>query len=351
MNNSGRYNFIKIGDSIMKVLVTGAAGFIGSYLSKQLLREGKTVVGLDNLNNYYDPRLKAERLKDLLPKKNFTFIKGDISDKNFIMDLFENEEFDIVINLAAQAGVRYSMENPDIYTQSNLIGFFNILEACRHHPIDHLIYASSSSVYGSNKKVPFEETDFVDHPVSFYAATKKSNELMAYTYSHLYNIPATALRFFTVYGPLGRPDMAYFDFTDRLFNNEPIKIYNNGDFENDLYRDFTYIDDIVTGISKLIPLVPVKTEVKAAHEVYNIGNNNPVKLMVFITALEEAISKALGRDITFKKVYEPIKAGDVSATYASTEKLQAAVGFKPETTIQDGLQKFVDWYVSYYQKK
>ena len=334
-----------------KILVTGAAGFIGSYLSKALLNDGMTVIGLDNLNDYYDPSLKDERLKTLLPEEKFTFIKGDISDKDFIMSLFETEKFDVVVNLAAQAGVRYSIENPDAYIQSNMIGFYNILEACRHHPVDHLIYASSSSVYGSNKKVPFEETDFVDHPVSLYASTKKSNELMAHTYSHLYNIPATGLRFFTVYGPMGRPDMAYFGFTDRYFNNQPISIFNNGDFDNDLYRDFTYIDDIVTGIVKLIPHAPEKSEDKVAHEVYNIGNNNPEKLMVFIHALEAALTNALAREVEFEKIFEPIKAGDVPATYASTDKLQAAIGFKPQTSIQDGLQKFADWYVAYYNKK
>ena len=334
-----------------KILVTGAAGFVGSYLSKALLSNGMTVIGLDNLNDYYDPALKDERLKTLLPEEKFTFIKGDISDKDFIMSLFETEKFDVVVNLAAQAGVRYSIENPDAYIESNMIGFYNILEACRHHPVDHLIYASSSSVYGSNKKVPFEETDFVDHPVSLYASTKKSNELMAHTYSHLYNIPATGLRFFTVYGPMGRPDMAYFGFTDRYFNNQPISIFNNGDFDNDLYRDFTYIDDIVTGIVKLIPHAPEKSADKVAHEVYNIGNNNPEKLMVFIHALEAALTNALGREVEFDKIFEPIKAGDVPATYASTDKLQAAIGFKPQTSIQDGLQKFADWYVAYYNKK
>ena len=334
-----------------KILVTGAAGFVGSYLSKALLNNGMTVIGLDNLNDYYDPALKDERLKTLLPEENFTFIKGDISDKDFIMSLFETEQFDVVVNLAAQAGVRYSIEHPDAYIQSNIIGFYNILEACRHYPVDHLIYASSSSVYGSNKKVPFEETDFVDHPVSLYASTKKSNELMAHTYSHLYNIPATGLRFFTVYGPMGRPDMAYFGFTDRYFNDQPISIFNNGDFDNDLYRDFTYIDDIVTGIVKLIPHAPEKSEDKVAHEVYNIGNNNPEKLMVFIHALEAALTNALAREVEFEKIFEPIKAGDVPATYASTDKLQAAIGFKPQTSIQDGLQKFADWYVAYYNKK
>lgn len=253
-----------------------------------------------------------------------------------------------MINLAAQAGVRYSIENPDVYIQSNIIGFYNILEACRHYPVDHLIYASSSSVYGANKKVPFEETDFVDNPVSLYAATKKSNELMAHTYSHLYKIPATGLRFFTVYGPMGRPDMAYFGFANKYFAGEPIRIFNNGDFEHDLYRDFTYIDDIVEGIVRLLSNPP---EGKVRHKVYNIGNNNPEKLMVFIETLEKAFSKSLGREVVFDKIFEPIKPGDVPATYASTKQLQEAVGFKPKTPIEVGLQKFADWYVDYYKVK
>lgn len=333
------------------VLITGVAGFIGSYLGEKLLDEDHKVIGIDNINDYYDIELKENRLKKLEEKENFQFIKGDISDKNLLMDLFKENNFDIVINLAAQAGVRYSIENPDVYIQSNIIGFFNILEACRAYPVEHLLYASSSSVYGSNKKVPFEETDFVDTPVSLYAATKKSNELMAHTYSHLYDIPATGLRFFTVYGPMGRPDMAYFTFTDMFFNNEPIRIYNNGDFENDLYRDFTYVDDIVKGIEKLMHNPPVKNEENPAHTVFNIGNNNPEKLMLFITSLENALSNSLGKKVEFDKIYEPIKPGDVPATYASTEKLQEAIDFKPETSIQDGLQKFTDWYVEYYKKK
>lgn len=334
-----------------KILITGSAGFIGAYLAQKLLRNNNIVIGLDNLNDYYEQELKVERLENLIEERNYKFIRGDISDKEFIRNLFKEHQFDVVINLAAQAGVRYSIENPDVYIQSNIIGFYNILEACRQYPVDHLLYASSSSVYGSNKKVPFEETDFVDNPVSLYAATKKSNELMAHTYSHLYNIPASGLRFFTVYGPLGRPDMAYFKFTDMFFNNEPIRIYNNGDFENDLYRDFTYVDDIVEGIEKLIANPPVKTDDSPAHTVYNIGNNNPEKLMVFITSLEKALSNSLGREVEFEKIYEPIKPGDVPATYASTDKLQDAIGFKPQTSIQDGLQKFTDWYVEYYNKK
>ncbi|MFZ3591837.1 GDP-mannose 4,6-dehydratase [Bacillus sp. DJP31] len=326
-------------------LITGAAGFIGYFLSRRLLEKGCTVIGIDNINDYYDVNLKIDRLELLKPYEKFTFIKGDISDKMTITNLFEEYHPNIVVNLAAQAGVRYSIENPDVYIQSNIIGYYNILEACRHYPVDHLVYASSSSVYGSNTKVPFEETDFVDNPVSLYASTKKSNELMAHTYSHLYNIPATGLRFFTVYGPMGRPDMAYFGFTDKYFAGEPIKIYNNGDFENDLYRDFTYIDDIVEGIERLLSNPPTGD---VQHKIYNIGNNNPEKLMVFIETLEKCLSNSLGREALFEKVYEPIKPGDVPATYASTELLQKAVGFKPETSIEEGLQKFVDWYVEYY---
>ncbi|WP_067843855.1 GDP-mannose 4,6-dehydratase [Amphibacillus sediminis] len=325
--------------------VTGVAGFIGFYLSRRLLEQGCKVIGIDNVNDYYDVKLKHTRLEGLEPYENFTFVKADISDKSVIDDLFAQYRPNVVVNLAAQAGVRYSIENPDVYMQSNVIGFYNILEACRHYPVDHLIYASSSSVYGANKKVPFEETDFVDHPVSLYASTKKTNELMAHTYSHLYKIPATGLRFFTVYGPMGRPDMAYFGFTDKYFKGEPIKIFNNGDFENDLYRDFTYIADIVEGIVKLIPRTPIGA---VQHEVFNIGNNNPEKLMHFITSLEKALSNALGKEVNFDKVFEPIKPGDVPRTFASTERLYQAVGFKPETTIEEGLQQFADWYVQYY---
>lgn len=333
------------------ILVTGAAGFIGSFLSKRLLESGKQVIGIDNLNDYYDVNLKKARLQNLNTFEKFKFEKVDISDKESVIKIFMEYNPTIVINLAAQAGVRYSLENPDAYIQSNIIGFYNILEACRNYPVNHLIYASSSSVYGSNKKVPFEETDKVDNPVSLYAATKKSNELLAHTYSHLYNIPATGLRFFTVYGPMGRPDMAYFGFADKYFSNDSISIYNNGDFENDLYRDFTYIDDIVEGIVQLLLKQPEKTSEKAPHRVLNIGNNNPIKLMEFITILEEAFSQSLGRSIKFNKKYEPMKLGDVPATYASTDRLQELTGFKPITSIKDGLQKFTDWYVNYYQKK
>ena len=333
-------------DNSKTYLITGVAGFVGYFLSKQLLKQDCRVIGIDNINDYYDVNLKHARLEQLKPYENFTFIKGDISDKGIITKLFEEYKPNIVVNLAAQAGVRYSIENPDVYIQSNIIGFYNILEACRHYPVDHLVYASSSSVYGANKKVPFEETDFVDNPVSLYASTKKSNELMAHTYSHLYKIPATGLRFFTVYGPMGRPDMAYFGFTDKYFAGESIKIFNNGDFDNDLYRDFTYIDDIVEGIQRLLSNPPIE-DVK--HEVFNIGNNNPEKLMVFIETLEKALSNSLGRQVIFKKEFEPIKPGDVPATYASTDLLQKAVGFKPETSIQKGLQEFTNWYVDYYK--
>ncbi|KPB05734.1 SDR family NAD(P)-dependent oxidoreductase [Bacillus sp. CHD6a] len=327
-------------------LVTGAAGFIGYYLSRKLLEQGCKVIGVDNINDYYDVNLKYARLNLLEPYERFTFIKGDISNKEMVMNIFEEYKPDIVVNLAAQAGVRYSIENPDVYIQSNIIGFYNILEACRHNPVDHLVYASSSSVYGANKKVPFEETDFVDNPVSLYASTKKSNELMAHTYSHLYKIPATGLRFFTVYGPMGRPDMAYFGFANKYFAEEPIKIFNNGDFENDLYRDFTYIDDIVEGIERLLNNPPGSD---VQHKVYNIGNNSPEKLMIFIETLEKALAKSLGKEVQFEKIFEPIKPGDVPATYALTERLQKAIGFKPETSIEDGLQKFADWYVDYYK--
>ena len=332
-------------------LITGVAGFIGYFLAKKLLEQGCKVIGLDNLNDYYNVDLKHTRLNGLKLFKRFAFIKGDISDKELIEKTFKELKPNIVVNLAAQAGVRYSIENPDVYIQSNIIGFYNILEACRHNPVDHLVYASSSSVYGSNKKVPFEETDFVDHPVSLYAATKKSNELMAYSYSHLYKIPATGLRFFTVYGPMGRPDMAYFSFTEKYFKGEPIKIFNNGDFEHDLYRDFTYIDDIVEGIVRLLGNPPEADNSTVPHRVFNIGNNKPVKLMIFIRTLENALSNSLGRKIEFTKIYEPKKPEDVPATYASIDRLQEVVGFRPNTSIEEGLQKFTDWYVEYYRIK
>lgn len=334
-----------------KILITGVAGFIGSFVGKKLIEDGYNVVGLDNLDDYYDTKLKKYRIRKIIDNQNFTFIEADISNKETMLNIFEEYRPQIVINLAAQAGVRYSIENPDVYIRSNINGFYNILEACRQYPVKHLLFASSSSVYGSNQKVPFEETDFVDNPVSLYAATKKSNELMASTYSHLYNIPTTGLRFFTVYGPMGRPDMAYFKFVEMYFNNQPIHIYNNGDFTNDMYRDFTYIDDIVSGIVSLIDVPPVKKQNYPAHTIFNIGNSKPVKLMDFINQLEVALSNSLDRKIEFKKIYEPIKPGDVQATYASTDKLYKAINYKPNTSIQVGLQKFTDWYVEYYNLK
>ena len=334
-------------DKAKTYLITGAAGFIGYFLARRLLEQDCRVIGIDNINDYYAVKLKYARLKQLTSFEKFTFLKEDIADKSVIMQIFAAYKPDIAVNLAAQAGVRYSIENPDAYMQSNVIGFYNILEACRYNPVTHLIYASSSSVYGANKKVPFSEVDFVDNPVSLYAATKKSNELMAYTYSHLYRIPVTGLRFFTVYGPMGRPDMAYFGFTQQHFAGEPIRIFNNGDFTHDLYRDFTYIDDIVEGMVRLIGYSP-EGDNAVPHQVFNIGNNNPVKLMVFIDTLEKCLSKAVGRPIVFEKIFEPIKAGDVPATFASIASLQQAVGFKPATSIETGLQKFADWYCEYY---
>ena len=333
------------------VLITGSAGFIGYFVSKKILENGGKVIGIDNLNDYYDVNLKYSRLNNLKAFNQFNFTKEDISEKEKLLQIFKEYKPKIVVNLAAQAGVRYSLKNPDAYIKSNIIGFFNILEACGYYSVEHLIYASSSSVYGVNKKVPFEETDFVDKPISLYAATKKSNELMAHTYSHLYKIPTTGLRFFTVYGPWGRPDMAYFTFTDKYFKGEPIKIYNNGDFEHDLYRDFTYIDDIVEGIVKLLDYSPKKDENGVPHCVYNIGNNKPVKLMDFIYTLETCLSNSLGRKVVFEKVFEPLKPGDVPSTYASTKLLEKVIGFKPKTSIEEGLQKFTDWYVDYYNVK
>lgn len=329
-------------------LVTGAAGFIGYYLSQRLLEGENSVIGIDNINDYYDITLKYTRLNLLKGKANFSFHQIDISNKPELEKIFKMYKIDYCINLAAQAGVRYSIDHPDVYIQSNIIGFYNVLELCRNYPVKHLVYASSSSVYGSNQKVPFEETDFVDHPVSLYAATKKSNELMAHTYSHLYSIPTTGLRFFTVYGPMGRPDMAYFSFTDQYFRGETIKVFNNGDFEHDMYRDFTYIDDIVEGILKVIQSPP--TEISPTHRVLNIGNNSPEKLMVFIHTLEECLSQSLQKPVEFNKEFEPIKPGDVHKTYASTEALEQLVGFKPKTSIKEGLQHFTDWYITYYHK-
>ena len=318
--------------------ITGAAGFIGYYLSKRLLDSGAKVIGLDNMNDYYEVSLKEERLHMLKQYETFTFIEGDLADKGAVTAVFENYHPDIVVNLAAQAGVRYSIDNPDAYIQSNLVGFFNILEACRHYPVEHLVYASSSSVYGGNDKVPFCVEDQVDKPVSLYAATKKSNELLAHSYSKLYNIPSTGLRFFTVYGPYGRPDMAYFSFTEKIMKGETIKIFNNGD----MCRDFTYVDDIVQGIVNLLEHPPKADAAGDKHKVYNIGNNKPEKLMHFIEVLE----KCLGREA--KKEYLPMQPGDVYQTYADVDDLIADFGFKPETSIEEGLGKFVEWYKGYY---
>ncbi len=329
-------------------LITGAAGFIGYHLAAKLLENGHRVAGIDNLNDYYDITLKEERLEKLKVWEHFFYIQGDIADKPFVQRTVDEYKPERIVNLAAQAGVRYSLINPDSYIRSNIVGFFNILEACRNSSVEHLLYASSSSVYGAGNKVPFAEADHVDSPVSLYAATKKADELMAYTYSHLYKIPATGLRFFTVYGPMGRPDMAYFDFVNKFFKGEAIKIFNNGDFQHDLYRDFTYIDDIIEGIIKLSDVIPNGQDPNA---IYNIGNSSPVKLMTFIKALEKALSRSLGRTVTFEKIYEPIKPEDVAATYAATELLEKVIGFKPGTSIEDGLQKFTDWYVEYYKVK
>ena len=326
-----------------KYLVTGAAGFIGSYLSHRLLEDGAEVVGLDNLNDYYDPRLKEARLETLLAHPAFRFVKADIADKEALFALFEKEKFDVVVNLAAQAGVRYSIENPDAYISSNVVGFFNVLEACRHYPVEHLLYASSSSVYGNQEKTPFSTDDDVSRPISLYAATKKSNELMAYTYSHLYGIPTTGLRFFTVYGPMGRPDMAYFGFTNKMVNGETINVFNNGD----LKRDFTYVDDIVTGICRLIPLPPTGD---APAEVYNIGNNKPEDLLHFIEVLETCLLAEGVIDAPAKKEFLPMQAGDVYQTFADVTPLMNKVGFKPQTTIEEGLSRFAKWYKAFYQK-
>lgn len=334
-------------------LITGGAGFIGFFLSKKLLEQGCRVVGIDNMNDYYDVNLKESRIKALEGQEGYTFIKGDISDKETVMKVFEDYKPNIVMNLAAQAGVRYSIENPDSYIQSNIIGFYNILEACRHCPVDHLVYASSSSVYGANTKVPFSTDDKVDNPVSLYAATKKSNELMAHTYSQLYGIPTTGLRFFTVYGPMGRPDMAYFSFTQKMFKGETINVFNFGD----CYRDFTYIDDIVESVARILCNPPAKKVDKNSilngiqYTVYNIGNNQPEQLMDYIAALEKALSKAVGRGIVAKKEFLPMQPGDVKATYCDSSPLERDFEFKPSTSIEEGLQRFADWYVEYYGVK
>ncbi|MBE6767405.1 MAG: SDR family NAD(P)-dependent oxidoreductase [Ruminococcaceae bacterium] len=324
-----------------KYLITGAAGFIGFYLSKSLLEDGAVVVGLDNVNDYYDVRLKEARLAILAAYPQFRFVKADIADKEALFTLFAEEKFDVVVNLAAQAGVRYSIENPDVYIQSNVVGFFNVLEACRHYPVEHLLYASSSSVYGNQEKTPFSTDDDVSKPISLYAATKKSNELMAFTYSHLYKIPTTGLRFFTVYGPMGRPDMAYFGFTNKMVKGETIKVFNNGD----LKRDFTYVDDIVTGIRRLIPLPPTGD---APADVFNIGNNKPEELLHFIEVLEACLLAEGVITAPAKKEFLPMQAGDVYQTFADVSPLAEKVGFKPQTPIEEGLSRFAKWYKSFY---
>lgn len=335
------------------ILVTGAAGFIGSNLVKKLCQANAEdkVIGIDNMNDYYDVRLKEQRLKDLEQYIGFTFIKGNIADKALINDVFDQYQPQIVVNLAAQAGVRYSITNPDAYIESNLIGFYNILEACRHHEVEHLVYASSSSVYGSNKKVPYSTDDKVDNPVSLYAATKKSNELMAHAYSKLYNIPSTGLRFFTVYGPAGRPDMAYFGFTNKLVKGEKIQIFNYGHCK----RDFTYVDDIVEGVMRVMAKAPAKQVGEDGlpippYKVYNIGNNSPENLLDFVTILQEELIRAgvLPQDYDFDahKELVPMQPGDVPVTYADTSALEADFGFKPCTSLRQGLRKFAEWYVS-----
>ena len=341
----------------MKVLVTGAAGFIGAFLCKKLLEtRNDTIIGIDNLNDYYDVSLKEERLKMLSPFKNFTFIKGDLADKPFIDKLFKDNNFDIVINLAAQAGVRYSIDHPDVYIRSNIIGFYNILEACRYHPVKHLVYASSSSVYGGNTKIPFSTDDKVDNPVSLYAATKKSNELLAHAYSKLYNIPTTGLRFFTVYGPMGRPDMAYFSFTNKLIKGDTIEIFNYGNCK----RDFTYVDDIVDGIIKVMDKAPIKKDGEDGlpippYKVYNIGNNNPENLLDFIQILSEELVRAKvlpdNYDFEAHKKLVPMQKGDVPITYADVSDLKRDFNYKPSTSLRDGLRHFAEWYYSFYVKE
>lgn len=334
----------------MKYLVTGVAGFIGSAITERLIAQGHQVIGIDNLNDYYDVNLKLARL-NRIEHVNFEFIKLDLADRDGIAELFKEQQFDRIINLAAQAGVRYSIDNPLAYADSNLVGFVNILEGCRHNKVKHLIYASSSSVYGLNAKTPFETSDSVDHPISLYAASKKANELMAHTYSHLYGLPTTGLRFFTVYGPWGRPDMALFKFTKKIMNDEEIDIYNNGDMQ----RDFTYIDDIVEGIVRIQDVVPAKqpdwtvetgsaADSSAPYRIYNIGNGKCEKLMDYIEALEDSLG------IQAKKNFMPMQPGDVYKTYADTSGLFEATGYKPETPIKEGVENFVQWYRDFYNQ-
>jgi UDP-glucuronate 4-epimerase len=333
-----------------KILVTGAAGFIGFHLSKRLLERGDEVIGLDNLNNYYDVRLKHDRLKQLEDQPGFRFVKASLEDREAIARLFSDERFDRVVNLAAQAGVRYSLQNPHAYIDSNISGFMNILEGCRHNNVHHLVYASSSSVYGANTRMPFSVHHNVDHPVSLYAATKKANELMAHTYSSLYGIPATGLRFFTVYGPWGRPDMALFLFTKAILDGKPIDVFNHGKMR----RDFTYIDDIVEGVVRITDNVAAPNPLWSGdqpdpgtsytpYKLYNIGNNSPVELMRFIEVLEECLGKKAEKNLL------PIQAGDVPATYADVDDLMMDVGFKPATSIEEGISRFVEWYREYYR--
>lgn len=346
-----------------KILVTGAAGFIGANLVLRLLGDlkGATIVGIDNMNDYYDVALKEYRLKDIEEhNKNsalstFVFVKGSIADKELLEKLFAEYRFDVVVNLAAQAGVRYSIDNPDAYIESNIIGFYNILEACRHRPVEHLVYASSSSVYGGNKKVPFSTDDKVDNPVSLYAATKKSNELMAHCYSKLYNIPSTGLRFFTVYGPAGRPDMAYFGFTNKLLAGEKIQIFNYGNCS----RDFTYVDDIIEGIVRVMAKAPARCDGEDGlpvppYAVYNIGGGHPENLLDFVHILQEELVRAgvLPQDYDFEvhKELVPMQPGDVSTTYADSSALERDFGFVPKVTLREGLRKFAEWYAAYYIK-
>ncbi|QDI90455.1 NAD-dependent epimerase [Salicibibacter halophilus] len=332
----------------MKVLITGVAGFIGMHFAKRLLENEFIVIGLDNLNDYYQPQLKYNRIDVLKQYEDFSFVQGDLADREMLKALFHEEKFTHVVNLAAQAGVRYSLENPQAYVDANLVGFTNILESCRHHEIEHLIYASSSSVYGANQNMPFSTSDEVNHPVSLYAATKKANELLAHSYSHLYSVPTTGLRFFTVYGPWGRPDMAYYSFTKNIMEGNPIKVFNNGE----MMRDFTYIDDIVEGMVRLLDYRPEgnpdfdksnpdPSESYAPYKVYNIGNNQPVKLMDFIRTIEKHVGKEAYLE------FLPMQPGDVEATYADIESLQVATGFSPSTSIDEGIGAFVDWYKEY----
>ena len=337
------------------ILITGAAGFIGYYLANRVCAENPNakVIGYDSVNDYYDPSLKQYRLEQLRKYENFTFTKGNLADKDKVFAIFETLHPDIVVNLAAQAGVRYSIDHPDAYIESNVIGFYNILEACRNHPVEHLVYASSSSVYGGNTKIPFSTDDKVDNPVSLYAATKKSNELFAHCYSKLYNIPTTGLRFFTVYGPAGRPDMAYFGFTDKLIKGETIKIFNYGNCK----RDFTYIDDIVEGVMRVMAKAPEKKDGEDGlpippYAVYNIGNSNPENLLDFVQILQEELirAKVLPEDYDFEahKELVPMQPGDVPVTYADTTPLERDFGFKPHTPLREGLRKFAEWYKEYY---